>query len=58
MVFQYGISEFIMHSFNKGISIARFPDILKIAEVKPVFKKKSRTDKENNRPVRILRGSN
>ena len=47
-----------MHSFNKGISIARFPDILKIAEVKPVFKKKSRTDKENNRPVRFLRGSN
>ena len=57
MVFQYGISELIMHSFNKGISIARFPDILKNAEVKPVFKKKSRTDKEN-RTVRILPGSN
>ena len=43
-----------MHSFNEDISIARFPDILKNAEVKPVFKKKSRIDKENYSPVRIL----
>ena len=28
-----------MHSFNEGISAARFPDILKNAEVKLVFKK-------------------
>ena len=47
-------SEFIMHNFNEGISTARFLDILKNAEVKPVFKKKSRTDKENYRPVSIL----
>ena len=46
--------EIIMHSFNEGISIARFPDILKNAEVKPVFKKKSRIDKENYRPFSIL----
>ena len=26
--------EFIMHNFNEGISSARFPDILKSAEVK------------------------
>ena len=38
-------SEFIMHNFNEGISTARFPDILKSAEVKPVFNKKSRVDK-------------
>ena len=43
-----------MHNFNEGISTARFLDILKNAEVKPVFKKKSRTDKENYRPVSIL----
>ena len=30
-------SEFIMHNFNEGISSARCPDILKNAEVKPVF---------------------
>ena len=47
-------SEFIIHSFNEGVSTARFPDILKSAEVKPVFKKKSRIDKENYRPVSIL----
>ena len=43
-----------MHNFNERISIARFPNILKGAEVKPVFKKKSRIDKENYRPVSIL----
>ena len=43
-----------MHNFNERISTARFLDILKNAEVKPVFKKKSRTDKENYRPVSIL----
>ena len=44
-------SKFIMHSFNEGISTARFPDNLKSPEVKPVFKKKSRIDKENYRAV-------
>ena len=43
-----------MHNFNEGISTARFPGIFKRAEVKPVFKKKSRIDKENYRPVSIL----
>ena len=43
-----------MHSFNEGISAAKFADILKNAVVKPVFKKKSRIDKENYRPVSIL----
>ena len=45
--------EFIMHNFNEGISSARFPDILKSAEVKWVFKKKSRIDKESYSPVRF-----
>ena len=47
-------SELIMHNFNEGISTARFPDILKSVEVKPVFKKESRTYKENCGPVSIL----
>ena len=46
--------EFITRSFNEVISTARFPDILKSAEVKPVFKKKLRIDKENYSPVSIL----
>ena len=43
-----------MNNFNEGISTARFPEILKSAEVTSVFKKKSRIDKENYRPVSIL----
>ena len=43
-----------MHNFNEGISTARFPDILKGAEVKPIFKKKSTIDKENYRAVSIF----
>ena len=31
-----------------------FPEQLKLADVKPIFKKNSRTDKENYRPVSIL----
>ena len=31
-------SKLIMHSFNEGISTARFPDILQNAELKLVFK--------------------
>ena len=47
--------EFLTHNFNEGIiSTARFPRILKSAEVKPVFKKKSRIDKKNYRPTSIL----
>ena len=47
-------SEFIMQNFNENISTARFVDILKSVVVKLVFKKKSRIDKENYRPVSIL----
>ena len=43
-----------MNNFNEGISTSRFPVLLKIADVKPVLSKKSRIDKENYRPVRIL----
>ena len=39
-------SVFIMHSFNKDISTARFPDILKMQRLNQ-FKEKSRIDKEN-----------
>ena len=47
-------SELIMRNLNGGISTGRFPDILKSAEVKPVFKKKSWIDKADYRPVSIL----
>ena len=47
-------SKFIMHNFNKGIPTARFPDILKSADVKTVSKKKCSIDKENYRLDSIL----
>ena len=43
-----------MHRYNKGISTAKFPDILKSTEVKPIFKKKSRIDKKDYRLASIL----
>ena len=47
-------SEFFFVSINHSINNSTFPEQLKWADVKPVFKKNSRTDKENYRPVRIL----
>ena len=38
---------------NKGV----FPNELKQADIKPIYKKESRNEKENYRPVRILRNS-
>ena len=43
-----------MHNLYEGISTARFPGILKSAEVKPVLKKKSRINKENYVPVSVF----
>ena len=47
-------SEFFFDNINHSINNSTFPDQLKWADVKPVFKKNSRTVKENYRPVSIL----
>ena len=47
-------ADFIKKDFNYGILNDMFPNHLKESEVKPVFKKKSRTEVENYRPVSIL----
>ena len=47
-------SEFFFANINHSINNSTFPDQLKWADVKPVFKKNSRTVKENYRPVSIL----
>ena len=39
---------------NNNIEENSFPDVLKSADVNPVFKKKDRTDAENYRPVSVL----
>ena len=46
--------DFIKKDFNFGLLNDIFPNFLKNAEVKPNFKKKSRTEVENYRPVSIL----
>ena len=40
--------------FNKSLEKGVFPDRMKIAEVVPLYKGKSRTHKENYRPISLL----
>ena len=47
-------SRFFQANFNNTIETSTFPEQLKYADVKPVFKKDSRTDKKNYRPISIL----
>ena len=47
-------SEFFCANINHSINNSTFPEQLKSADIKPVFKKNSRNDKEHYRPVSIL----
>ena len=47
-------SYFISASFNNAVNKGVFPDELKHADIKPIYKKTSRNEKENYRPVGIL----
>ena len=47
-------SSFICQNFNYCISIGKFPNELKHADVIPVHKKNDKSDKTNYRPVSIL----
>ena len=47
-------SEFLFENFNNIILRSLFPEQLKYADVKPVFKKDSRNNKRNYRPVSII----
>ena len=47
-------SEFLFENFNNIILTSLFPEQLKYADVKPTFKKGSRNNKRNYRPVSIL----
>ena len=48
------ISKFFQINLNNIIETSTFPEQLKYVDVKPVFKKDSRTDKRNYRPISIL----
>ena len=47
-------SRFFQGNFDNAIEISTFWEQLKYADVKPVFKKDSRFDKKNYRPISIL----
>ena len=47
-------SEFIAKNINHSIRSNTFPDILKLANITPIFKKGSKSEKRNFRPVSIL----
>ena len=48
------IALFIYHNFNNSLSSSSFPTGLSYADVRPVFKKNDKTNKENYRPISIL----
>ena len=50
-------SYFISGSFNNAANNDVFPNKLKQADIKPIYKKESRNEKENYRPVSILPNS-
>ena len=47
-------AEFIESNFSYNIEEAEFPDMLKMADIKPIYKKISRNEKGNYRPVSVL----
>ena len=47
-------SQKLADIFNESMKIGKFPDILKKAEVTPVYKKDDMNDKQNYRPVSTL----
>ena len=47
-------SDFLYQNFNNTIASGRFSALLKNANITPVYKKDSRTDEKNYRPVSIL----
>ena len=47
-------SYFISASFNNAVNKGVFPNELKQADIKPIYKKESRNEKENYRPISIL----
>ena len=47
-------ATFVTENVNNMIENSVFPDSFKQADIKPVYKKDSRNEKENCRPVSIL----
>ena len=47
-------AEIFCPQFNESINFSKFLLSCKLANISPVFKNKSRNDKNNHRPVSIL----
>ena len=52
--FDYLFATFITENFNLCLNKAEFPEIFKIAEVTPIYKKANPFEKDNYRPISIL----
>ena len=48
------ISEHLAFLINDSFTSDNFPNILKLARITPIFKKRSRFDKHNYRPISVL----
>ena len=48
------ISESLAFLGNDSLASGNFPEKLKLARITPVFKKDSRFDKDNYRPISVL----
>ena len=48
------VSEWIGRIFNFSVQTATFPTLLNLANVTPVYKKDSRTENCNHRPIAVL----
>ena len=48
------ISELLAFLGNDSLASGNFPEKLKLARITPVFKKASRFDKDNYRPISVL----
>ena len=48
------LATFIIENFNLCLNKGEFPEILKIAEVTPIYKKANPFEKDNYRPISIL----
>ena len=51
---KYLVSFYVFYNFSITLSSYSFPTGLKYADVRPMFKKDDKTDKENYRPNSIL----
>ena len=47
-------SDILYEVFNRSLEVGTFPSSMKLANVTPVYKKSSQSDKGNYRPISIL----